>query len=33
MRERLDYTPELLGILTDVLILLGAMFVLGAFDC
>lgn len=32
-RDRLDRTPELLGILTDVLVVLATLFVLGAFRC
>lgn len=31
--DRLDHTPELLGVITEILLMVGAMFVLGALRC
>jgi|GEM_PF-2947876 len=31
--DHFDRTPELIGVLTDILIVVGALFALGAFRC
>lgn len=31
--DRFDRMPELIGVLTDVLIVVAALYVLGAFRC